>query len=471
MTRAAPGTADLGEAPGVAAVAAAIREGRTTAVAVTRRLLERITALDLTQSGFVAVDAEGALARARDLDAARAAGRLAGPLHGVPVGLKDLLFVRGLPNTCGTGLRDYWTAGEDCTVARRLAVAGAIVLGKLMMSELAMGTFGVNAVQGTPRNPRAPDRVPGGSSSGCGVALAAGLVPGAVGSDTGGSIRIPAACCGVVGLKPTYGRVSRAGVMPLSLALDHVGPMGRSVRDVALVLAAIAGHDAADPTSSPAPVPDYPALLDAPPAGVRVGVPDDDYFGDVAPEVRESLDVAARRLASAGAAVVRRPLPDPRPLTEVTGTIVRAESAFEHRARLAEPDALQPLVRERLEAGCRIPAVEYLDARARLARLREAFLRDALASVDALLLPMLGDVPPRVEEATAGSGEEIAARMATFARFARFVNGLGAPALVLPAEPVTTSLPVAVQLVGRPFAEDVLLRLGVAIEGGRAGGR
>ena len=199
------------DADGAAAIVAAIREGRTTAAAQVRRSLDRIARLDAETGAFVTVDAERALRQAATLDAEHAAGRLRGSLHGVPIAYKDLCFIRGLPNTCGTAAPDYWVANEDCTVARRLTAAGAITLGKVRMTELAMGTFGVNEAQGTPRNPRAPDRVPGGSSSGSAVAVAAGFVPVAIGTDTGGSIRIPAACCGVVGLKPTYGRVSCRG--------------------------------------------------------------------------------------------------------------------------------------------------------------------------------------------------------------------------------------------------------------------
>jgi aspartyl-tRNA(Asn)/glutamyl-tRNA(Gln) amidotransferase subunit A len=448
----------------VVALAAALRDGRTTAAAVTERLLARLAGLDALRSGFVTVDAEGARTRAEALDALRRAGRLAGPLHGVPVALKDLCFVRGLPNTCGTARADYWTAAEDCTIARRLVAAGAIVLGKLTMTELAMGTFGVNAVQGMPRNPRAPDRVPGGSSSGCGVALAAGLVAGAIGSDTGGSIRIPAACCGVVGLKPTFGRVSRAGVMPLSASFDHLGPMARSVRDVARLLAVIAGHDPADPASRREPVPDYPALLDRQLTGIRVGVPAGGAFAEVEPDVAAALEEAAGRLAEAGATVVPRPLPDPRALTDATGVIVRAEAAAEHRERLADPEALQPLVRERLRAGVAILAVDYLAARRRVRALREALLEEIFVAVDAVLLPMLPGLPPTVAEATAGTEAEIAARMAAFARFARFANGLGAPALAVPCGASATGVPIAAQLLAAPFAEDVLLRLGAALE-------
>ncbi len=240
-------------------LAAAIRERKVSAVEVTTECLERIGRLDGRLRAFITVDAEGALASARALDADAAAGRWRGALHGVPLAYKDLCHIRGLPTSCGTKTAEYFIAEHDATAVSRLRAAGAITLGKLNMTELALGPFGDNAHHGHADNPWRAGHLTGGSSSGSGVAVAAGLALGALGTDTGGSIRLPAACCGIAGLKPTYGRVSRAGVMPLSWSNDHVGPMARTVRDAARLLQVIAGRDPRDGTSSHRAVPDYTA--------------------------------------------------------------------------------------------------------------------------------------------------------------------------------------------------------------------
>src|SRR6266852_7604132 len=226
-------------------------------VEATRECLNRIERLDGKIHAFITVDADGALAAARALEAELAAGLSRGPLHGVPLAYKDLCHVPGLPTSCGTRTRDYFMSPIECTAVARLRAAGAITLGKLNMTELALGPFGENEHHGDVQNPWKPGHVAGGSSSGSGAAVAAGLAAGAIGSDTGGSIRLPAACCGIVGLKPTYGRVSRAGAMALSWSNDHIGPMTRTVRDAALMLRVIAGRDPLDATSSPRAVPNY----------------------------------------------------------------------------------------------------------------------------------------------------------------------------------------------------------------------
>jgi aspartyl-tRNA(Asn)/glutamyl-tRNA(Gln) amidotransferase subunit A len=450
------------EARTITALAPAIRERRLSVVALTQAVLERIGQRAGGLRAFVAVDAEGALRRAAALDAELRGGRLRGPLHGIPLGYKDCFFVAGLPNSCGTAARDYWTAAADCAVARRLDQAGAVTIGKLAMTELAMGTFGLNPGQGTPVNPRAPERIPGGSSSGSAVAVAAGLVPGALGTDTGGSIRLPAACCGVAGLKPTFGRVSRAGVMPLSPTLDHVGFVARTTADLGLLLAATAGPDAEDPATSPAPVPDLSDL--APAAGLTVGVPDRGFFRDVKPDVAAALAEAAHALSVAGVTVRLLALPDPGPMIEATGVIVRAEAAAEHEAARRDCRGdLSAFVQSRLDAGAATPAIRYIQAMAACRRLRRAFLAEVFATVDALLLPMTPEPPLTLEDAMAGPVERVMERMARFARFARLFNGLGVPALALPV-PTASGPPLAVQLVARPFGEPVLLRLGAALE-------
>jgi aspartyl-tRNA(Asn)/glutamyl-tRNA(Gln) amidotransferase subunit A len=430
-----------------AALAAAVRSGATTAEAATRRRLDRIARLDPALGAFVAVDPDRALAEARALDAEVRAGRVRGPLHGVPVAYKDLCVVAGLPTRCGTAARDYFPGGGESDVVGRLRAAGAVTLGKVTMTELAMGTFGENRAQGTPRNPWDAARVPGGSSSGSAVAVAAGLAPLAVGSDTGGSIRIPAACCGLWGLKPTYDLVSRGGVMPLAPSLDHLGPFARTPEDLGLALAAMTG-------GAPAPA--------APPSASRVvvGVARDGYFGDCHAAVEAALDEAERTLARAGAAVERLPVPDPGALMDATTVIVRREAALAHGAALRErPEDLQPFTRARLEAGLAIPDADYRAALAALARLRAEFLAAVFARVDVLLAPIVPEPPPALAEVTAGTPAEVQARMTRWSRFARIFNGLGVPTLAVPCGLSADGLPVAVQAAARPGEDRALLAL------------
>ena len=292
-------------------------------VEVVRAHLDRIAALDARLHAFITVCADAALESARAAEADLMAGRVAGMLHGVPWAPKDLYATKGVRTTGGSKILRDSVPPEDATVVARLGAAGAIVLGKLNMHEFAYGPEGLNAHYGDARNPWDADahRIAGGSSSGSGVAIAAGLVPGSLGSDTGGSIRIPASLCGITGLKPTYGRVSRAGVLPLSWSMDHVGPMTRTARDCALMLHAIAGYDPADPTTSVLPVPDYAAALTGDVKGLRVGLLRAHFTDIAAPEVREAVEAAAKRLEQAGAVV------DELNLTQVTHVAAASSAA------------------------------------------------------------------------------------------------------------------------------------------------
>src|SRR6059036_3362412 len=274
----------------IESLVAALRARRISAVEITDKCLARIDRLNPVLRAFITVDADGARRAAKERDGELAAGRARGPLHGVPMAWKDLCASPGLPTSCGTRTRDYFVSERPCTAVARLVAAGAITLGKTNMTELALGPFGDNAHHGHVQNPWRNGHCSGGSSSGSGSAVAAGLALGALGSDTGGSIRLPAACCGIVGLKPTYGRVSRAGAMALSWSNDHLGPMTRTVRDAALMLGIMAGWDAVD--------------------------------AEVVTAVRE----AARQLGTLGARVSEVRVPDPVPLGEATGVISRAES-------------------------------------------------------------------------------------------------------------------------------------------------
>ena len=446
-------------------VAAAIAARTLSAVEATRACLERITRLDGRLRAFITLDADGALAAARGLEAELAAGRSRGPLHGVPLAYKDLCHVPGLPTSCGTKTRDYFTAPVECTAAARLREAGAVTLGKLNMTELAMGPFGDNAHHGDVHNPWKPGHCAGGSSSGSAAAVAAGFALATLGSDTGGSIRLPAACCGVVGLKPTYGRVSRAGAMPLSWSMDHLGPLTRTVADAALMLELVAGHDPHDATSSRRGVPYYQRLLESPIGGLRVGVPENYYFDGIATEIDAAVRAAADVLAGLGALVAPIRIPDPRTLIDIGNVISRSEAAALH-ARLARerPHELQPAVRARLEIGFHISAHDYLQALRLRSRLAREFIAEVFVEVDALVVPAIPEPAPALEAVKSGSVDEFVARMGRFSRLTRPFNTLGLPALTVPCGFSADGRPVALQIVGRAFDEATTLRLGHAYQ-------
>ncbi|HEX9822423.1 MAG TPA: amidase [Methylomirabilota bacterium] len=446
-------------------LAAAIAARKVSAVEATGACLDRIARLDGRLRAFITLDADRALARARALDADLAAGRRPGPLHGVPLAYKDLCHVRGLPTSCGTRTAEYFTSELECTAVARLSAAGAVTLGKLNMSELALGPFGDNPHHGDAGNPYKPGHVAGGSSSGSGAAVAARLAFGALGSDTGGSIRLPAACCGIVGIKPTYGRVSRAGVMPLSWSLDHLGPLTRTVRDGALMLELIAGADPHDATSSPRPVGALVAALERSPAGLRVGLPENYYFEGVLPEVRAAVEGAARTLASLGVSVRTLRLPDPGPLIDVASILTRSESAAIH-ARVARerPHELGAAVRSRLEVGFHISAHDYLQAGRLRARLTREFVAEVFEEVDAVLAPTIPEPAPALADVTGGSVDEIVRRMGRFSRLTRPFNVLGLPVIALPCGFSADGRPLSMQIVGRPFDEATVLRLAHACE-------
>lgn len=449
----------------IASLTEAIRARTASPVEITKACLDRIEKLDGRIRSFITVDAEGALRAARALEAEATSGKWRGPLHGVPLAYKDLCHIRGLPTSCGTKTTEYFTGEQECTAVTRLARAGGITLGKLNMTELALGPFGDNAHHGDVQNPWRPGHVSGGSSSGSGAAVAAGFAVGALGSDTGGSIRLPAASCGVIGLKPTYGRVSRAGAMALSWSLDYLGPMTRTVRDAALMLNVIAGRDPVDATSSRRRVPDYVATLDQPVAGLRVGVPENYYFDGLDPEMESGVRAAIRVLEERGAKAVPLSVPDPQVMVGLCNAIARPESAAIHARLLKErPHEIQPAVRARLEMGLHVPAHAYLQALRLRARLARQFIAEVFANVDVLVAPVIPEPAPSYETAKAGNAEDVVRRMGRYSRLTRPFNGLGLPALSIPCGLSKAGLPLAFQIVGRPFDEATVLRLGHAYE-------
>jgi aspartyl-tRNA(Asn)/glutamyl-tRNA(Gln) amidotransferase subunit A len=420
-------------------------------------LLRRGQRLEPTLNAFITLDAERIRAEARAAEEELGAGRARGPLHGVPIGVKDLCWTRGERTTGGSKVLSDFVPDEDASVVARLREAGAIVFGKTNTPEFAYGPL--NAYHyGPSRNPWDPTRFSGGSSMGSAVALAGGLVPGAIGSDTGGSIRGPAHWSGVTGLMPTYGRVPLRGVVPLATTLDHVGPMTRSAMDAALLLQVMAGHDPLDPTSVEAAVPDYARETARPVRGLRVGVPRGYLWDLLAPAIGGAVEAALAELRRLGVSVEDVALPEWEAAAEASLVLIRSEAATEYRRVLAErPDDLIPEVRERLEAGVRTSAVEYFDARRAGDRFAHA-LRRLLARVDILALPGRPQTAPKMDD-NGRLLEPLSPR-----NYTAPLNYPGVPALTVPCGFDPETLPIGLQLVGRHWAEGTLLAVAHAYQ-------
>ena len=441
------------------AAAEAIAARKLSPVELTVALLERIGRLDPTLHAFIRLDAEAAMAAARAAEAEVVAGRLRGPLHGVPVGIKDIIDVAGLPTTCHSKILVDNIAAADAVCVARLRGAGAIVLGKLSTHEFAIGGPSFDLPFPPARNPWNPDHHPGGSSSGSGAGVAAGLFPLALGSDTGGSVRNPASACGIVGLKPTYGLVSRRGVFPLSFTLDHVGPLTRSVADNSLLLDVIAGHDPLDPGSSAASPGHYAASLERGVRGLRIGFIRHFHETDLPadPEVAAGLENVVRTLQSEGAEIRDVRLPTLGEFGAVNRIILQSEAWAIHGPWLRDrPGDYGRLARRRLLPGAFIGAGDYVQAQRRRLEMIAA-VEDALREVDVLLCASAMDPPSRIEDA--------AETERTYPRQARTpFNVTGHPALAMMAGLSRGGLPLSVQFVAPYFAEATLFRAARAWE-------
>lgn len=445
-------------------VAQAIATRRLSSREVTQACLTRIAAAQPLLNAFISIEAEAALAAADAADAALAAGAVRGALHGVPLAHKDMYYDAGHVTTCGSAIRRNWVAPTTATALQRLKDAGTVRLGALHMVEFAYGPTGHNPHYGPARNPWNTAHVTGGSSSGSGAAVAARLTFAALGSDTGGSIRMPAHFCGVSGLKTTVGRVSRAGAMPLSQSLDTVGPMARTVEDCALLLSLMAGADPRDPTTLAGPLPDYGAAVGEPLSGLTIGVPDAFYVDDLDPEVARVLDETIATLTRSGARMVSVTLPDQAQLSAASQIVLAAEAAAYHAAWLKErPQDYGAQVRARLENGFAVPAVSYLEAMRWRGPALAAFL-EAIAGCDAVIAPATPTPAPTIAETDVGGGTGAEAMIQRMTRFTRPVNYLGLPAVSLPCGFTGSGLPVGMQVFARPFAEATLLRLGAAFQ-------
>ncbi|WP_024512776.1 Asp-tRNA(Asn)/Glu-tRNA(Gln) amidotransferase GatCAB subunit A [Bradyrhizobium sp. ARR65] len=445
-------------------VADAIAAKRLSSHEVTRACLHRIAQWQPRLNAFMAIEAEAALKAADEADAALAKGNRRGVLHGVPLAHKDMYYEAGKVVTCGSPIRRDFVATSTSTALQRLNDAGAIRLGSLQMAEFAYGPTGHNAHYGPVHNPWGLDHITGGSSSGSGSAVAARLTFAALGSDTGGSIRMPAHFCGITGLKTTYGRVSRAGAMPLSQSLDTVGPLARSAEDCALLLALLAGPDPEDLTASHAPVQDYVAATKAPMKGVKIGVPTAFYVDDLDVEVARILDQTIAVLKREGAEITPVELPDQRQLSAACQLLLAVEAAAFHKRWLIErPQDYGPQVLMRLQNGLAVPGVTYLETMRWRGPALAAHIA-ATSKVDAVLAPVAPMPAPTIAESDVGNSPGAEAVIQRLTRFTRPINYLGLPSLAVPAGFTKAGLPVGMQLIGRSFDEASILRIGAAFQ-------
>jgi aspartyl-tRNA(Asn)/glutamyl-tRNA(Gln) amidotransferase subunit A len=433
-------------------------------VELTQAALERISALNPRLNAFITVLEDRARAAAKTAEQEMMAGRRRGPLHGIPIALKDLCATQGVRTTAGSNiLRDY-VPTDDATVTRHLAEAGTILLGKTHMNEFAYGPDGDNGHYGRVHNPWDLGRLTGGSSSGSGAAVAASLCLGALGTDTGGSIRIPAALCGLAGLKPTYGRVSRYGITPLSWSLDHAGPMAKTVEDVALLLQAMAGYDAKDPGSARQSVPDYATALSGGVRGLRIGIPREYFFDVLDPEVEGAVRQATEVLRGLGAALHHVSWPSLRYVTLAALLIVLVEASAFHEAWIrTRPHDYQPDIALRLKWGLLVPASAYLKAQ----RLRTLLCQEVAQlwpQVDVLLTPATMTAAPHPNDTQVRLGDRQLSTREALLRLMRPFNLTGLPAMSLPCGLTSTGLPIGLQIAGRPFDEATVLRVAHAYE-------
>jgi aspartyl-tRNA(Asn)/glutamyl-tRNA(Gln) amidotransferase subunit A len=443
--------------------AAALRARQVSSVELTEQSIALTERLNPELNAFLTITVAKARERARQADEELSRGVDRGPLHGIPIAYKDLFYTKGVRTTAGSLLFVKQFPTYDAAVVEKLHEAGAVMIGKTGMHELAYGITSDNPHFGAIANPWNVACIPGGSSGGSGAAVSIGMVAMAMGSDTGGSIRIPASFCGTVGLKPTFGRVSRYGAMPLGFSLDHVGPLTRTVRDAALALQAIAGHDPRDPSSSRAPVPDYMPPEQIQLSGVRIGLPENFYFDRVDPEVRDAVQRAARLAAEAGAEIVPLRVPDIDALNTVGRVILLSEASALYERYMDQRDLFGADVLALLDQGRLLKATDYVNAQ----RVRRSLAREFSAvwnRVDCLFTPTTPMPAPRIGQSTVtidGVDEDV--RLAS-TRFVRAINLLGVPAISLPCGMHSSGLPMGLQIVGRAFQEPLLVRVAAAVE-------
>ena len=434
-----------------------LRNKAISPVQLTRVCLERIERLNPKLNAFITVTAESALTQANEAESEIQKGHWRGPLHGIPIALKDLFDTAGLQTTAASGVLKDRIPAEDSEVVRRLKSAGAVLLGKLNMHEFAYGGSSVISFFGPVRNPWSPEHIAGGSSAGSAVAVAAGLCYATLGSDTGGSIRQPSAYCGIVGLKPTYGRVSTRGVIPLSSSCDHVGPMTRCVTDAAVMLQVLAGYDPEDPTGVDAPVPDYAAALHET-RPLRVGIPRAYFYEKLDPEIEGAMTAALSVIGKLVSTVRDVEMP----ASEDT-IILRAEAYAYHFENIRKsPELYHSETLRRIRSGEDVSAVTYIQARRQMEEDRRN-IRKAFELVDLFITPTT-TVPPFGIEELLADPSRLRSKETLMLRNTRPFNILGLPTICVPCGFTKTGLPIGLQITGAPWAEGDVLRLAQAYE-------
>ena len=441
-----------------------IQSKQVSPVELVEAHLARIDALEPTLNSFITLLPDRAMAAARSAEQEIQGGRYRGPLHGIPLGLKDLYYVKGVRNTAGSRIFDDFIPDFDCTIAARFKEAGAILLGKLNLHQFAYGPTGENPDYGNMHNPWNPEQIAGGSSGGSGSAAASGQCTLTMGTDTGGSVRIPSSLCGLAGLKPTYGRLSRHGLTVLCWSLDHPGPMTRTVEDCALVMNALAGYDPNDPASANVPVPDYTRSLTGAMRGLRVGVPREYFEVPVDPEVEQAVRRAVDVLGELGATVTEVSWPMYHHSAPISTTILMAEATAYHSNLVrTRGSQMYPPTRLRIEAGFFISSTDYIQAqRARALFNRQS--RDLLNEVDILAGPMEPITAHRIGDTEVQVGDKIMGSTPALTQYTRPFNLNGFPAITVPCGFSQDGLPIGLQLGGRPFEEEAVLRAGHAYE-------
>lgn len=436
-----------------------------SSVEATEAALDRIGRFGEQLHAIVHCDGEGALAAAKRADADLAAGNVRGPLHGVPLAHKDMYYRAGWTAACGSNILADFVPDVTSTAIARLDAAGALDIARLNMVEFAFGPTGHNDVVGTPRNPWNTEYITGGSSSGSGAAVAGRLVYGALGSDTGGSIRLPAQCCGLAGVKGTYGLVSRFGAMPLSYSLDHVGPLTRTVKDSALILQAIAGHDPNDATTSHRRVPDYLDGIGDGVKGMRIGVPENHCYDPVEDAVREALEASLEVYRALGAEIVPLQAEGIELANRFANVVMATEAATYHSKWIRErPDDYGAQTLSRLLPGLYYSGTRYIEGLNLRAAILETFCSAVFDKVDMLHAPVIPVEIPRIDETDVGAKPGYMTSIASITHNTRAINYLGLPTVSVPCGFTPNGLPTGFQLIGRPFDEKTLLRAGHAYE-------
>ncbi len=438
-----------------------LRQQKISPVELATACLDRIERLNPVLNAFITVTREGAMAQARAAEDEIQRGQWRGPLHGIPIGLKDLIDTAGVRTTCGSALFADRVPTEDADVVQRLKRAGAVLLGKQNLQEFAYGGTSASSHYGAVHNPWSPKHIAGGSSGGSAAAVAAGMCFGAIGSDTGGSIREPAAFCGVVGLKPTYGRVSTRGVFPLSWSLDHVGPICRNVRDAALMLEAIAGYDALDPTCVDWPTEQYAQCANALNVktdfriGVRIGIARQPFFEDLDRDIELAINEAIEVIRRISLEVIEVLLPS-------VPTAVQAPEVYAvHKNYYANsPELYRPWMRERLAQAATADTCAYVEDRFALERVRRT-VDDVFAEVDLLITPTTSVPPITIEEASNMSPNPAGE---VWLRNTRPFNAYGLPTISIPCGFTSTGLPIGLQIAGPRFGEGRVLAFAHAFE-------